>query len=891
LKVHVISHTHWDREWYYPAVRFRQRLVALVDELLNDPPQGGRSFLLDGQTVVLDDYLSVRPDRTAEVATLLRTGALEAGPWFVLADELIPSGEALVRNLLAGRRGMRALRSSAPAVLYCPDSFGHPGALPTLATGFGCSIIVLWRGYGSRRWPEGDSAWWQAPNGDRVLLHHLSRDGYSVGENLPTTPDAARERWGKISNDLLSRNRVGVVVLLNGADHHARQKDLDAALSALANVADSVSLASSSLRAFAEELLESAATKSLSEVRGELRDSYGYTWTLGGTLAARAHQKRRNALIERKLIREAEPWAALAAARGGEMRTELLHAAWRSLLLCHPHDTLCGCSTDEVARAMDARLDEADSQATGIREDALLDLIGYDADEARMRQADWRQVVVVSNPCARPRSGFALLTLTRFIAHVPVGPGSGARQPTLAEQGSVVPALRAGDAASPPALQVLERSITHERTESPRHYPDNDLVEVTRVAAWLPRVGGYGVGLFEQGTTAEWGTPRATPLPAPSTVAGSIVSNGILSLRIEGDGVVSLHDLETGRTIDNLLHWNTVTDLGDLYTPSPREPNLVPHFEGSRVTASGPLRSAIELHWALWSGREEVRVFTRLVLDAGARHLRIEIGGDNRSEDHRLQLAIVTDFGRAAVVTTVADAMFGPVERAPIVVDEEDARMEQPTKGAPLHRYVSIFEGDRGATLFSDGLAEYEMGKGEFEDSPAEIAVTLFRAVGELSRANLPERPGHAGWPTPTPEAQCQGPFEATLALLLHGPRSAEVTTLVEATADDVLLPLAGHTLRSAIDVHGFDRGIELEGAGLAFSTAKVSDDGHSLVLRCVNLLDESVDGKWRLGFTLEQAWIGRLDETTVEPVAVDGDTIPFRAGPRAVITIIVPIR
>src|SRR3954465_2607403 len=92
LEVHVVAHTHWDREWYHPAERFRQKLVALIDELIDEPPRANESFLLDGQTIILDDYLAVRPDRAEALAQLLRDGRLEAGPWFVLADALIPSG-------------------------------------------------------------------------------------------------------------------------------------------------------------------------------------------------------------------------------------------------------------------------------------------------------------------------------------------------------------------------------------------------------------------------------------------------------------------------------------------------------------------------------------------------------------------------------------------------------------------------------------------------------------------------------------------------------------------------------------------------------------------------------------------------------------------------------
>ncbi len=179
--VHVVSHTHWDREWYQPAARFRQRLVALVDELIDSPSllNAGASFLLDGQMAVIEDYLSVRRERAAELSMLLKSGVVEAGPWYVLADELIPGGEALVRNLLAGRRVSRLLRAAdqTPPVLYCPDSFGHPAALPTLARGFGLGMVIAWRGFGSVRWPDTDSCSWKAPSGEQVVLYHLSRSG------------------------------------------------------------------------------------------------------------------------------------------------------------------------------------------------------------------------------------------------------------------------------------------------------------------------------------------------------------------------------------------------------------------------------------------------------------------------------------------------------------------------------------------------------------------------------------------------------------------------------------------------------------------------------------------------------------------------------------------
>jgi mannosylglycerate hydrolase len=272
-ELHVVTHTHWDREWYHVAARFRQRLVTLIDQLLDSPPAG--PFLLDGQSVALEDYLAVRPERAGELSSRMRQGRLEAGPWFVLPDELIPSGEALVRNLLAGRRVVRRLRANPPAVLYCPDSFGHPAALPAIAAGFGCSLIILWRGYGGRAWPAGDTVRWRAPSGEEALAWHLPPDGYEYGSSLPTEEHQARDRWNRLRPDVEERTRLGVVLLTNGADHHAVQVGLDDALMSLAFVASPWRVVRSSLTRFASSLERRAANTPLPVVTGEARDSYG----------------------------------------------------------------------------------------------------------------------------------------------------------------------------------------------------------------------------------------------------------------------------------------------------------------------------------------------------------------------------------------------------------------------------------------------------------------------------------------------------------------------------------------------------------------------------------------------------------------------------------------
>ena len=874
LDVHVVTHTHWDREWYHPVERFRQRLVALIDDLLDDPPAPGESFLLDGQAVILEDYLEVRPERAAELRVLLQDGRVESGPWYVLADELIPGAEALVRNLFAGRRVLRRMGATSPPVLYCPDSFGHPAALPSIAAGFGLPAIVLWRGYGGLRWPAGDAAHWTAPNGDEVVLYHLSRDGYELGAQLPSEPDVAAARWQRIRAELLPRSTAGVALLLNGADHHARQTKHRESLVALEHVAMGDDVRRSTLRRFGERLADAAAARSLPSVRGELRDSYGYTWTLQGTFATRAHEKRLNACCERILLREAEPWAALDSADAPGIRALVEHA-WRTLLRAHPHDTLCGCSIDQVADAMELRLRSAANQAQGIRDDAIVRLIGHDPVAARDARDQWQPIVVVRNAAPRARSGVAVLEVEEFIADVPVGPGSAPSARAGGAPGDRVPVVEGLG-----TMQVLSRERRYSRTESPQHYPDNDLVAVTRAAVWVGDAPPYGLASHAIRTSDE----RRRRARSPRVKArGYSLENDALCVTVLRDGTVTLDDHASGRRVESVLAFADESDGGDLYTPSCRPRPVAIEFRGARRVHGGPLRAELSLRYRVIDvgarrARTDVELEAALTLDAGAPFVRVTVTGDNARENHRLRLVLRSD----VIPTDVwADAAFGAVRRTRLLIGDAEAAVEQAPPTAPLHRYVSLFDQSAGCTLFSDGLAEYE------SRPDGSLLVTLLRAVGELSRNDLPERPGHAGWPVPTPEAQCLGPFAASFAFMLHGPRDAATIDAIERAADDVLCPLVGTTLRSALHVPAPVRGPELHGVGLAFSAIKRSEDGQWLVLRCVNLRDESVDGAWRLPFDAGAARLARLDETIIGELATSDSQVRFRAPPRGIVTIL----
>jgi alpha-mannosidase len=231
---------------------------------------------------------------------------------------------------------------------------------------------------------------------------------------------------------------------------------------------------------------------------------------------------------------------------------------------------------------------------------------------------------------------------------------------------------------------------------------------------------------------------------------------------------------------------------------------------------------------------------------------------------------------------TVADAMFAPVTRRPRVQPADTLSMELLPQTAPLARWVSRRGTGHGMTLISDGLGEYEV----MEDGA--IAVTLLRAVGALSRNDLPERPGHAGWPVPTPRAQNIGAYRAGFALLPHR-EGGDVTADIERAADDALLPLRGTTLRSATHVLEPVDGLSLDGDGLRFLACKPSEDGDWTVLRCVNTTARGVSGSWRCSWPVREARRARLDEQPGDGLTVrNGNTVDVSVEPLATSTVLV---
>ena len=868
----IVPHTHWDREWYEPECVFRIALVDAVDRAVELIERGDLPvFLLDGQAAILEDYLRIRPEQTERVRALADDEKLLVGPWYVLADELLTGDEALVRNLLTGRSTAERFGRWLP-VGYSPDAFGHPAALPSILRGFGIENAIIWRGYGGEPGQRGDVFEWEAPDGARVLTHHLPPDGYEVGRELPVGDSALAARWNQLRSIFASRAETGVVLLLNGADHHAPQSGLREVQRGLERHSGAaVSIASP------EAYFAAIAGARVPAVRGELRFSYRYSWTLQGVHATRSRLKRLIAEAEQLLTRWVEPQLAL----GGAGSKAVLDQLWRDHLASCAHDSLGGCCADEVARDVERRASGVIRAARRAWVAAALERAGHDRVAARRQPNHWCPSWIVVNPTPHARGGVVEATLTFKVRDVKVGPPRDHHPPALDADSTPppTPTVRDHDGRDLP-LQVLQSSVGFERIDSPRDYPDQDVVHQLRVAVWVPAVPALGL----RGFRVETGSPGTRTMGAESVRANG---RGIRSLQWD------VRESPRGFRIDarsDARRWTDVGDVvsegdaGDTYTFEPEGSPMRAQWSDPEILHAGPLVAVVARSFEI---RERAHGVLYVRLAASSDLVWVTIEGENVATGHRLRIHVPVGEGdtTARSLPAVADMHYGAVARSRETYDRAEFPWEWPVSTAPMHRFVSV-GGANGMTVFARGAFEYE------HEAAGGLYVTVLRAVDQLSRDDLQARPGNAGWPLPTPEARELGPFRLELGWWGRGitlDAAPDEWHALQRMSEAFHAPLAGIGLRSALNVPRTAEGPQLVGNGLAVRAVKRADGSEAMVLRCVNLTGKRVRGAWVWPGTVRAATRARLDETPIgKPIRVSKRRIPFTAAPREIVTMLV---
>ncbi|TFG26776.1 hypothetical protein EU528_13830, partial [Candidatus Thorarchaeota archaeon] len=369
-KVFIVPHTHWDREWYLPFQKFRYTLVKLIDELLKILNEQDFVFMLDGQTIVLEDYNEIRPERMQELLQQIREGKIAVGPWYLLPDEWLVGGESLIRNLEMSQDYASELDIPLMDIAYLPDQFGHTSGMPQLLGDLtNLKTTVLWRGI-PRHLTSVPFVWKSGENSKTSVNGVYLPFGYGNATMLPNDYDEFVDAVNEKLGELEAFSPVPIYLLMNGSDHLFPQPFTKEFAKKLSGTELDVTV--SSLKNFVEKLDSAIAESQYTPqvLYGEFRSSARAN-LLQDTYSARMWIKQWNQNIEDTLTRQVEPlWMYLSSAAGLEYPEGFLKTAWKWLLKNQPHDSICGCSVDQTHEEMKTRYSWAESICEGALKDA-----------------------------------------------------------------------------------------------------------------------------------------------------------------------------------------------------------------------------------------------------------------------------------------------------------------------------------------------------------------------------------------------------------------------------------------------------------------------------------------------------------------------------------------
>src|SRR6476661_7534932 len=867
--VWLVPHTHWDREWYEPFQRFRLRLVDLMDDVVaRAEAEPDFRFTMDGQMAAVDDYLEVRPEQTEAVRALVARGQLAIGPWRVLMDEFLCSGETMIRNLEMGWADAARLGPVMP-IGYLPDMFGHCAQMPQLLRHIGIEQAVVWRGVPAE--VDSHEFWWRSPDGTGIRTEFLANSYGNAADVFGS--GAASER---LATRLATQSQwyAGDFLAMYGTDHAAPLPSLMSEVAQVDSDPDGPRIRVATLTEYLAEPRH--PREALRVVDGELR-SHARANILPGVLSVRWQLKEAMERTERLLTRYAEPFAALHLQT---LPAHYLAMAWRRVIDSSCHDSVTGCGVDETAVQVLARLQEGEHAAQAVRDRALT------AAEALSPAGS----VVVANPLATQRDDVIDLT-------VPV-PGHWSAVGFELPGGRVVLAQE----VSRPATELASERVrsddlprlmhrVHDRElfglqmrdieidEASRRltfqladHGDPDFDAIAAEARSRTAAAASGPDAVWDVITADeprrrlavvipapplgWTAVRVAELPptAPTGPASEgkrhgirqgerVLDNGLVQVRIDDDGTLTV--TAAGVTVRGVGRLVDGGDPGDSYNYAPPEHDvLVSEPTQVSVTAlgsEGPVIGALRVdrRYALpvtsdLAGRSDTTQSTAVAmhveLRAGESFVRLRLDWQNVTRDHRLRLHVPTArpaavshaLGQLAVVERGRTAEAGPVG-------------EHPLPTFPAERFVDA----GGVAVLVGRTVEYEVvDAADSSGDGTEIAVTVLRSIGYLSRNVHPYRSEPAGPQLPTPDAQALGPCHLSLAVMPHQGSwaAAGVAEATEAYLHPVVVTRgAGPSDGPLPSVEG----LSLLGAGVDLVSLRRRADGDTAVeVRVVNVSD-----------------------------------------------------
>lgn len=897
----VISHTHWDREWYQTQEEFRMRLIDLFDHLLTILDENPNYiFHMDAQTVVFEDYWEVRPEMKEKCCRYIKEGRILAGPWYVQNDFFITSGEATVRNLLIGMKQADEMGRCARTG-YTPDQFGLISQLPQILCGFGLDHCIMGRGYASVK--ELGAATdvidskptefiWKSPDGSEVLGIHMAH-WYNNAQRFSQNIDNAYRLVNNIKESFEGLATTPYLLLMNGVDHLEAQPDLLPILEEIQKrLPEGESIYQTTMEHYVELVRGAKRKEDMPEEVGELMQGRN-TELLKDTASSRGYLKRQNSELQNLFENRLEPlyaWMDFAGMKGIYPSGHMDYL-WKMLIRNHAHDSICGCSTDAVHRHMEDRFENFLEMGKELQRRGMKQLAAH--VQAGFEQKDYK--LVVFNALEKARTELVEVDIDIVAEDNPVGIR------IINVEGQEVP------------FELLDKKMFGKSVFSAINLPgvvDTVRYRIRFVAEDVP---AFGYLVYRIVTDAE--TVRDNKEDKLAFIMNDeyVLENQNLKLTVSKEGKVNLLDKSSGKLFRNILSVQDVADIGNAYVyepmPSDKPINVTERIAGITLEESDAFYGCVCLHYdvvlpkaydTVKKCRSEEMVIMpleiRLSLTRTSKAADIRFVLDNKAEDHRMSAWIHTGIQKDI---SVATSPYDMIYRNKWDIDTQICNETEHTSGM-----TAILEKDYGMAVLNRGVYAYE----NLQDEEGVLTFPIVRATGAISAGVESD---DDAWKIP--ENQCLRVAEIELSLMpLSENNMAQRAAFAAKAFQNPLMaqcePVDTHKFmggRAAVqdteiaeffyqdleyaDVQLPQRecGFQLMGDGLQVTAFKKSFDRTGYILRFFNGTEEAVEAELHFdGLKAQKVWKTNLRESVREELILQNQTVSIPVKGKEIVTL-----
>lgn len=884
-KLHVISHTHWDREWYQDFQSYRIRLIKLVDELLDHLEKDSeyKYFHMDGQTIVLEDYLEIKPENEERLRKLIGEGRIIIGPWYNMPDEFLVSGESLIRNILMGHRicsdyGVQPMKNG-----YVTDIFGHNSQFPQILKGFDIDSATLYRGIGDYEKAEFT---WEGADGSQVLALKLDEErSYSNfyfairkpfdGRNYEK--DEVIQRMTDLLDFMEPKATTSNYIMMDGVDHVEIEPLLPELMNMIGEM-DDVEIVHTRLDQFVKEIRKE--NPKLDTIRGELRKP-AYrginNQILNDVLSSMVHLKQMNDRCEILLTKWVEPFSCICESMGlGRYPAGLINRAWKYLIQNHPHDSICGCSITKVHKDNEYRFNQAGVISEEIIEENLT------AIEEKIDTSIFSKghTFTVFNSSQTDIDGVVIADIeipSHLLNDLP--------------NWKTANILILNDEKKEVPYQPIR--IQKNRNKIVRNYrciPDWTCVDIYTIAikTSIPGMGyrsfNYQLKNNVMPSKDEFTYKEFYPqirYPGSMQTDHNSWDNDVLNLCVNENGTLNITDKDSGRSYNNLLLFEDSGDIGDgwNYRKVINDSKIITNTGDCRmsVEADGPFVTIIRIDRCISmpesvsydqssrsSDENLLKIKTYITLKKGSRRIEFRSQFHNNIKNHRLRVLFPTNMQSDKFYTTTP---FDLYER-PISRPDYSDYIELDTRVSPNQGISVIRDKDGSLALYNKGLYEVEIA----DDKSRTLALTLLRSFpNEVGRneGDLSYLQRHLTFEY---AIRIGGKEETNANLLLDGNIYREGIRTISSRPHEGRLPVKNSFMKMNM-------------ANAVISCFKGSKKDKEYVLRIYNLSDETTQGTLEFSAPVDRINILNMKEEIIGRVDFD-DSINIKLEPKKIITL-----